>query len=511
MTEKTEEIRRDYENICAGREVRQNLIELRSATKEEADRRLLAALLDGDFSVLTGLLRSEDPKVRKNAALLLGTMETEDLLPILYDAYLREETLYVRADYLKAISRLDYRPLAEELSARLAQLCSVQDWTAEEWKHISEEIRILQEMVLHCRGVRQHRLFVGREKETVILLTNRRFRKATAEQIRRGKITMLAGGLRVEDASLKEVLPIRTFSELLFPLDTEELPSEEPEKCGVRLADPVLCLTDRIYNGAGAFLFRLELRCGREQANAPFSEDHKGAYIRKLTDAIERASQMRLINSVSSYEFEIRLVLRADGSYVAMMKPAPSFDARFSYHRESVAASIAPANAALAGYLCRSWMKEGAQVLDPFCGVGTMLIERDRVVKAGDMYGVDLYGEAIEKARRNTQRAGCRIHYVHRDFFSFRHAYPFDEIFTDMPVKTGDGTKRELRQLYHRFFETAPALLKDEAILILYTSDPNYVVESVRAGKDYRIERSFLFNEKKGTTVYVITYQRNRS
>ena len=35
-------------------------------------------------------------------------METEDVLPSLFHAYEKEETLFVRSDFLKAIARLDY-------------------------------------------------------------------------------------------------------------------------------------------------------------------------------------------------------------------------------------------------------------------------------------------------------------------------------------------------------------------------------------------------------------------
>ena len=54
--------------------------------------------------------------------LILGDMETEDVLPYLYDAYQREETLFVRSDYLKAMAKLDYRPYLERLKDRMVQL-----------------------------------------------------------------------------------------------------------------------------------------------------------------------------------------------------------------------------------------------------------------------------------------------------------------------------------------------------------------------------------------------------
>ncbi len=487
-----------YEQICAGDEVRANLIRLREELKEEENRREFAYLLGGDFSNLTALLKDEDPKVRKNAALILGEQESEDLLPVLFDAYKNEKTLFIRADYLKAISGLDYRPLGDLLEKKLQDLREKEDWTPEEWKHVSEEIRILQTMVLRCRGIRHHRFAGGKEKEDVILLTNRRQRKVTADQVQKGKITMLAGGLRVEGASLKEIRSIRTYSELLFPLKTNTaLMADQPVQCGEAAAEPLLALADRLYNGAGAFLYRIDVRGG----------EFSGSYIRKLSDALERASGARLVNSVTDYELELRLVLKKDGIFTAMLKPSSSFDERFTYRKEAVAASIAPVNAALTARLALPWLKEGAQVLDPFCGVGTMLIERDRARTAGTMYGLDIFGEAIEKARRNTRRADRIVNYIQRDFFTFRHEYRFDEVITNMPASAGEGSKQSLRALYHSFFSYVGGLLKDSAVLILYTTAPNYVVESVQRTAGFRIEKSFLLNEKNQTTVFVIQWK----
>ena len=73
-------VREYYEKICAGEQVRTNLIALRDSLKEERTRREFAYLLGGDFETLTELLKNDDPKVRKNAALILGKMESEDLL-----------------------------------------------------------------------------------------------------------------------------------------------------------------------------------------------------------------------------------------------------------------------------------------------------------------------------------------------------------------------------------------------------------------------------------------------
>ena len=149
-------IREYYEAICNGVDVRANLIALRNALKDEKEIRAFAYLLGGDFSVLGSLLVHEDPKVRKNAAILLGKMESEDMLPLLFETYQKEETRFIRADYLKAMEHMDYAPYLGKLQERLQELRSVQA-APEEQKHMSEEIRMLQTMVLKYQKPEVHR------------------------------------------------------------------------------------------------------------------------------------------------------------------------------------------------------------------------------------------------------------------------------------------------------------------------------------------------------------------
>ena len=102
-----------YEQVKKGRDVRANLIALRENISDESLRRSFQAMLDGDYTVLADLLEAEDPKVRRNAALILGRTGDSAVMPYLVRAWEKEETLYIREDYLKAMSLLDYRDIAE--------------------------------------------------------------------------------------------------------------------------------------------------------------------------------------------------------------------------------------------------------------------------------------------------------------------------------------------------------------------------------------------------------------
>ncbi len=492
---------KDYlEAISQGREVRANLISLRQEIKTEENKRRLAYLLGGDFQIFAGLLKAEDPKIRKNAALILGEMETEDILPFLFAAYQREETLFVRADYLKAMEKLDYRPWLEKLKACREELGS-KPLTEENRKHIREEQVRLTSMILKYERPRKHTFTGYSPAPEVILVTNRCQKEATRAQITSGSVTEFAQGLRVKNGDLRELLKIRTVVEYLFPVPGGRPVAGTPREIGQALAlEGIADFLEDYHQKGGTFLYRIEVK-----GTIPLEK--KGPFIRRVAEALEESGDGRLCNVTTGYEVELRLLQRKDGSFVPMLKLFTLPDTRFDYRREVTAASIAPVNAALTAALAKPYLKEGAQILDPFCGVGTMLIERNRSVAADPMYGVDIFGEAVEKARENTKRAGTVIHYINKDFFDFTHGYLFDEIITDMPRAAGTGTGQELEALYGRFFGKAGEHLKREGIVVLYTMNPELVEKGLRQFGQYDKLEEFLINEKNQTKVYVLRFQ----
>ena len=97
-----------YESICRGEDVRANLICLKQLIADKKEKSAFAYMLAGDFRKLAALLKDKDAKIRKNAALILGELESEDVLPWLYEAYEKEKQLFVRESYLKAMEKLNF-------------------------------------------------------------------------------------------------------------------------------------------------------------------------------------------------------------------------------------------------------------------------------------------------------------------------------------------------------------------------------------------------------------------
>ncbi len=488
-------VKEQFEHLKNGQDLRKNLIELKQELKGEAARRELLALLAGDYSLFTGLLENQEPKVRKNAALILGKLRQDENVKALYQAYEKEQQLFVKSDYLKALMELDYSVCQAQLEERLAQLEQYRPMEEEE-KHIREELLMLRKLVEKGAVHRKHCFQGYGDAWEIILTTGRKYQQLTAGQIREGKVTVLKSGVRVHTTHLKSVLRIPTYRELLFPLNIRKIPADPKEAARELAKSNLLELLYKAHKAEDSFYFRLGLQSKR-------TLEQRSAFIKKCSFALEQETEGKLKNSPSDYELEIRLAENQEGQFVPFLKLFTFGRDCFSYRKYTVASSIRPEQAAVIVRLAKPYMQEQAQVLDPFCGVGTMLIERERICPAKVMYGVDIFGEAIAKAKENTKLAGREIYYINRDFYEFTHKYAFDEIITDMPER-GKKSKDEQDALYAAFFEKADKVLADKGRIIMYSNEKNFVKKQLRLHKEFTLLREYSMDEKDNFYLFII-------
>lgn len=491
------------EVICTelsdGQNVRANLIELRQKIKE-------TGVLDEWQSyhckhpVLYAFLSDEDAKVRKNAALLLGVTDGNKAVDALYEAYEAEEKLFVKSAYLTAMCGLSVDDYAKKLQQRYDELLHT-ELQENEKKHVKEELHALDKLICGTGNRARHK-FTGYEQEAeVLLITNPMYRELTAEQITKARPSLVPAGVKVTTTDLRELMAIRTYREMLFVLSGSHHVEADPKAAAEAfLASNLLEFLDRMHEGGGTFYFRIEIK-------SRMTADEKSRFVRQMADTIEEQSSYRLMNSTDAYELELRLILSKDGTFYPVVKLYTIPMRRFSYRKQAIAASIHPSSAALLMRLAKPYLKESAQVLDPFCGVGTMLIERDLLVPAGDMYGTDIFGEAILKARENALAAGRAVNYINRDFFDFTHKYLFDELVTNMPVR-GKKSKEEQDDFYGRFFDRAASFLKADGVIILYSNEYGFVKKQLRLHKEYRLINEFCIRKKDGFYLFIISIKR---
>ena len=531
------------EQIGKDRDVRRNLIEIRQNISDESLRRRFLQQLGGDYSLLTSLLEHEDPKVRRNAALILGMTEDDSVLPALMDAWEKEKTLYVREDYLKAVSGLDYRVYLPRLEERIQELSEMQetsektegseetgmeicaeaseggseeeaaeetvDETAENplWdnnRHLLAELARLRLMTERYEEHGRHRFIKMNPAPELLLRTNVLHTDATAKQISGGTVHVMRGSVHIKGGNLQELMKVRTWTECLFPIPgARPIPGDE-KMIASRLRDlKIWNYLNYLHEDSGQpFRYRIELK------NSSVPAQKRGEYIRRIASRLDALEKGKMRNSNSDYEVELRLIERKDHTLVPMLKLFTLPDTRFAYRKESTAQSTSVSTAALAAALAAPYLKDRAQILDPFCGVGTLLIERCLLCPADPVYGVDRYAEAVEKARVNSEAIQdtrhAPIHYVNKDFFDFTHAYPFDEIITHLP----DLQEGEAEVFCEQFLTKAATLLKDSAVLVLLTDAPTAMKEAAGGIKEYSICDEYLLNERSGTTELILRYVR---
>lgn len=493
-------IRELYENAKRGIDTRQNLSRLRQEIKDDRKMNDLFELVEEDMESMCAFLKSDDAKTRKNAALLMGELDMGDFAKPLVEAYKAEEQLFVRPAYLEALRSYDIKEYLAFFKGRVEELQGI-PVTEENKKHTGEELKALTELIIGVEGITRHAFRgwkVEKEPLECILLTNRLHRNLTERRLEAEGVELVPfkGGVRFKAKNIRCLKDIRTYSDILFVIPGFKSCEFEPAAAAKAIWESgIIGFLEDTHTGKTPFYFRVELK-------STLDLEKKSRFAKRFASELEYLTGRRLVNSASDYEVELRLIESKDGRINALVKLYTMEDDRFSYFKKHVAASIKPVNAATVVELAKEYMAEDAQVLDPFCGVGTMLIERQKAVKANTSYGLDINSEAVEGAVCNTEAAGQIVHYINRDFFTFRHEYLFDEIFTDMPFSMGSRGLPEIENIYRRFFLKAGEVLKEKGRIILFSRNPEYG-EKYGKKAGYCLMKRFAMSEKDDTAVMI--------
>lgn len=500
-------IKEYWNQVLQNQDIRQNLSKIRQELKISGNREVLLYAIAGQEDRLITLLQAEDAKTRKNAALLMGDLGSCEFLEPIYCAYEKEQQQFVKSSYLSAMENFDCRQYIDKLKERLNILSGL-SVPAENQKHHMEEIRALSALVISMEGVKTHKFTGWEETYDAVLLTNRSCAEVTRGELQEllpeAKTKLFGAGVLARVKNLNWIEDIRTYHELLFSLNKmKPCPMEPLTVAEAIINSDLMAFLGRGHEGNPPFYFRVELKSKRQL-------DAKSTFVKKVSGHLEQLSERKLVNTTSNYEIELRLIENKDGNCNLLVKLFTLKDDRFAYRKEVMPTSLKPVDAALAVALAKEYMKENAQVLDPFCGVGTMIIERHKAVRANTTYGIDRQEEAIIKARENTEAAHQIIHYINRDFFTFEHEYLFDEVITNMPFQIGRITEEEVYELYADFFKKIPKHLSEDGLLILYSHNKDYVTQMGRENH-FKILKEYEISKKKDIYVIILRYIKNHS
>ncbi len=499
--------RKWFENISDKEAVEQKLAELKELGKkagengekagEEFDR-----MISDHAEELFAVLEEGDASLRKKVPALLARISDEETLRRLYRAYEKEETLYVRGAVLKAIAGMDHASVDGELEEVLKRLEKT-ELTEDNRKHLLKERELLIAML--GKGREKHK-FTGYDlMSEMALLTNRDHKDLVMRELSKIPSKEFTAGVMVKTDRIREVLSCRLYEACFFILPGARTVSSDPVSAGRSLADAgLLEYIDGRHDGEAPYRFRVTLKRAENNDRGKFAE--------RFAAAIEESTGFGLVHDRDDFEVEIRLIERTGGDFSVLIRFATLPDTRFSYRREVIAATIKPSNAALTVALANGCLKPGAVALDPFCGVGTMMTERMARVPVKAFYGVDIFGDAIKKAKKNmdmflkslkTKGKKPAVYFINRDFFEVELDHVIDEVITDMPFAMGKTTEADIEMIYERFFGAVDRILSHDGVILLYTRDMPLVSRFSKAEGFATVGR-YEISAREGTFVCVL-------
>lgn len=445
---------------------------IRDLLKKEKPRGILTRTIGNSKEKLAALLHHSDPKVRKNVCGIIGALGDPAYLESLYNAYASEDKLFVRYSYVLAIGNCGGAIDAEKLRKILDDLitkekaCKDNESVITNNKHINEEKLALTRAIDKLSPPVRH-TFKGFKNPVPMMLTamNHQFKLALKELNEKSiEGRLVDDGIIIHEKDLDKVYSCRTFYDLLYPLD----------KCKDLEFDYKVIASAIIDANIVDFLNQ----CHASDSNSPFgyriefkSDDYnreRSAFVKNLSRELDELSCSALKNSTSSYEIEIRIVEKNNLCSV-FLKLYSFKDNRFDYRKNNIATSINPVTAAIVIKSIEKWLKPSSKVIDPFCGTGTMLIERAKLKKFNTLTGVDIFGAAISSATINSNLANVNIELIYEDILEYSTLEPFDELITNMPFDNKSSTHNKYSDLYREFVNKIPSLVRSGGMAFVYT------------------------------------------
>jgi hypothetical protein len=428
-----------------GLDQRAALRALSDMCRKKAVREQISPLVVSNVDKLMGIA---DDKARKTAYRLIGLCAPDCCADKLMQALKNEKTRFVRPSIILALGNT--QTPEKHLAGYVVE--------SGEPKHMEEEREALKKALAKSFG--QHDINNLRLPEWSAL-TYIKLSALIAEldyYSLPSRSSALKGALEVRTADIEK---LRCYQEALY-----EVGKMGEFELAAKALDSLGCTGARYRIEAGSL-----------------RPEHRRDAIRDVSEGLSRFGYQ---DNPSAYAFEIRLI----GGRMFVIFPK---DTRFAYRKKSIPASINPVTAASVMRLCLPYMKANARVLDPFCGSGTMLIERALIKKTDALVGIDISAAAIKAACENRKASGRKFALIHGDALHFGTGI-YDEVISNMPFGIRVSGHRLNERLYADFGKRLSKLLDHGGYAFLYTLEKRLLRDSLKALAEFKIIREEVFD-----------------
>jgi len=258
---------------------------------------------------------------------------------------------------------------------------------------------------------------------------------------------------------------MRSIHHVMRPITTFELPESDSD------ADPLAAIRERLFEldipeMAAARTFRVTSnRIGQHPFGSMDVQREAGA---ALNERYGTAVDLR------GYDVNIRVDVIHRTCLVAEQRTRASLSKRYERVFNPKAAlkpNVAYAMLRLADPEGELLEREGASLLDPFCGAGTILLEAAAVLPGLEIYGSDFDERCVEGTVRNAQAAGLadRLNVRQADARDLGDVYDrrLTAIITNPPYGVRLGRKTNFTDLYQKILGEAHRVLEPDGRIVL--------------------------------------------
>lgn len=411
------------------------------------------------------MLLSDNAKLRKNTARLMGALEREADAPRLIDALEREQTRFVRPSIILSIGAIG----GEEAKAFLEKYTVPAAKDESEKRHFAEETDALLSARRKLTKIAHHAFRALDTEYEFELRAPDRLVGSLLYDMEEEELEPYAhkgNSVFIKTKDIDKLMRLRSMQSILMPIARDMNASDAKQllQCGRFMRE----FFENCCDGEPPYGYRIELR-GEVKDRA--------AQSRAIAAVIDSE---KLVNAPSDYEAELIFEINEQGRADAFLQPTVFCDDRFTYRTEALPASIHPATAAAVLRYAMEHMKVNARVLDPCCGSGTLLIEREKLAPAASLTGVDIAHRAIDIARKNAENAGSKAKFICNDMLRFEAKRPYDEIVANLPFGNRVGTHVNNEKLYAGLLDRLPQWLNEDGVAILYTMEFTLLKKLIR-------------------------------
>ncbi|MBQ2661121.1 MAG: methyltransferase [Clostridia bacterium] len=424
-------------------------------------------LLSKNDTVILMAMGSEDAKMRKNTARLIGALKNDGFTPMLIGALEYEEVRFVRPSLLLALGACGDDEAKEYLDSYVVALPKDES----EKKHYEEECDALFKARASLMKIEKHEFLSLDDEYEMELRCPDKLSSALQDELEEKGFRVankFSNAVRVKTRDYKSLYEARCFFEVLFPIANGISADERVLAKHIRaFLEKMLMAT---HKGTNVFAYRIEIK--GENVDRGEKAKKLAKLLDTTTDSGNKDSRtLHLVNSPSNYEIEIRIELHGNGAADAYLKLYTFEDTRFDYRVGALPASMNGATAAAVLRMAKEYLSENARVLDPCCGSGTLLIEREKLKAVAGTTGVDIAHKAIDIARENAGAAKAKAKFVVNDCLRFEAKRKYDELVSNLPFGNRVGTHKDNEALYKGILDRLSSWVKKDGIAILYTME----------------------------------------